>query len=244
MLLISDLHLEAGREDITRTLLDLLQRARTGTRQLFILGDLFEVWVGDDDDDPLPRRIIAALRQLSEAGVEILLLHGNRDFLLGQQFARLSGATLLNDPHVMEFRGERIALMHGDSLCIDDTGYQQFRRQVRDPAWQREFLARPLAERREFAREARRRSMVDTRNKAEAIMDVNPDEVIRVMQGLGVTTLIHGHTHRPAIHRVELANGGRGQRIVLGDWDRQGWQVADSADGLRLSAFPLVQANA
>jgi UDP-2,3-diacylglucosamine hydrolase len=238
VLLISDLHLEPGREDITASLLHLLRHRALDTDKLLVLGDLFEVWVGDDEDSPLASRIADEFNRLHDSGVEIWLMHGNRDFLLGQDYAERCGAGLLAEPYVFEHQDQRIALMHGDLLCSDDTEYQKFRQMVRDPQWQQEFLAQPLADRQAYARKVRERSMQDNRHKTTEIMDVNAGEVNRSMQALSVTTLIHGHTHRPAVHDLQLA-GGAARRIVLGDWDKQGWLVEIDDRGINLEAFPL-----
>ncbi|MEX2132058.1 MAG: UDP-2,3-diacylglucosamine diphosphatase [Pseudohongiellaceae bacterium] len=244
MIIISDLHLQAGREDITNSLLDLLADRAGKTDKLVILGDLFEVWIGDDDENPLAGRVAAALQTLSQTGVEIMLMHGNRDFLLGPDYAARCGARLIEDPWVFSHQGEAVALLHGDTLCSDDHDYQKFRVMVRDPGWQQAFLAKPLAERQAFARDARRQSRENNRYKSQTIMDVNRDAVIRLMQSFSVTTLIHGHTHRPDVHQVDLGNGISGRRIVLGDWDSQGWLVELSAAGIKLEHFPLLAGDA
>lgn len=245
MLLISDLHLEPDREDISRSLFDLLRNRATAHEELVILGDLFEVWIGDDDSNPLAEQLAAELLILSASGTKIFLMHGNRDFLLGDDFARRCGATLLDEPHLLKIGDQRIALLHGDVLCTGDTDYMEFRALVRTPAWQTDFLAKPLSERRRFAQQAREQSALNTSNKSMAIMDVSSVEVDKLMQDLQVTTLIHGHTHRPAVHTVALKPtiGGRssGQRVVLGDWHKQGWCVELSASGAKLQHFPLLK---
>lgn len=244
MILISDLHLEPGRPDITATLLHLLATTARGEDRLYILGDLFEVWLGDDDDSTLADRIAVALAELSATGTRIFLLHGNRDFLLGPHYAARCGATMLEEPQVLDYHGHRYALLHGDILCTRDIGYQALRAQVRDPAWQQAFLARPLDERRAFARDVRARSQADTASKASEIMDVTPEAVAPLMAKLGVDTMIHGHTHRPAIHEVAgpraLPSGHPLRRVVLGDWDRQSWLVRITPAGLTLEHFPLL----
>lgn len=236
ILLISDLHLEEGRPDITRAFLDLLRnRARTA-QALYILGDFFEVWIGDDAMSPFQASICKALRELSDSGTRIFLMHGNRDFMLGKRFCKAAGCTLLPDPSVVQFNGEPVLLMHGDSLCTRDEGYIRMRRYLRNPVTL--FILRhlPLRTRQKLARKLRNESRAQTRMKANDIVDVTPDEVPRIMQQFGVDTLVHGHTHRPAIHKLQLGDHAA-RRIVLGDWDRQGWALQVDDHGFALSAF-------
>ncbi|MFS2156971.1 UDP-2,3-diacylglucosamine diphosphatase [Pseudomonas sp. Pseusp122] len=236
ILLISDLHLEEQRPDITLAFLDLLTgRARTA-KALYILGDFFEAWIGDDAMSPFQRSICQALRDLSDSGTEIFLMHGNRDFMLGQAFCKAAGCTLLNDPSVIPMNGEPVLLMHGDSLCTRDEAYMRLRRYLRHPLtlWILRHL--PLRTRHKLARKLRSESKVQTRMKANDIVDVTPEEVPRIMSQYGVRTLIHGHTHRPAIHKLQV-NDQTAQRIVLGDWDRQGWALQVDDQGFNLSAF-------
>lgn len=237
-LFISDLHLEKERPDITRAFLHCLQTRARGADALYILGDFFEVWLGDDNPDPLADQVSDALRQLSQTGVAIYLMHGNRDFLIGRDFCRRSGCTLLKDPTLLELNGERVLLMHGDSLCTDDTDYMRMRRWLRNPLSL--FILRnlPLKTRHRIGRKLRNESQQRTRYKALDITDVNHGEVLRVMREHRVTTLIHGHTHRPAVHPLEI-DGRPVQRIVLGDWDRDGWVLEVDEDGYRLESFGL-----
>ena len=237
-LFISDLHLEAQRPDITRAFLHLLQTRAVAADALYILGDFFEVWLGDDNPDPLADQISSALLALSHRGVAIYLMHGNRDFLIGQDFCRRSGCTLLNDPTVIEINGEPVLLMHGDSLCTDDTDYLRLRRWLRNPLSL--FILRhlPLKARHRLGRKLRNESQQRTRYKALEITDVNHDEVLKVMREHGTSTLIHGHTHRPAVHQLEV-DGKPVQRIVLGDWDSNGWALEVDEDGYRLERFEL-----
>ncbi len=221
ILLISDLHLDAARPQITALLERFLREQARQATALYILGDLFEAWVGDDDDSELPARVAAALADLRAHGVPVYFLAGNRDFLLGSGYARRAGMTLLEDGVVHTLAGTPTLLLHGDTLCSDDAAYQAFRRQVRDPAWQRDFLARPLAERKDFAAQARVASRDHQRGAREALMDVNADAVAHALRTAGVSRMIHGHTHRPAIHDLVL-DGVPAQRIVLGDWYEQG----------------------
>ncbi len=229
-LFIADLHLDPARPAITDLFLEFLAAEARRASALYILGDLFEAWIGDDDDTSDYQRVAAALRDLSAQGTAIFIAHGNRDFLLGERFATACGARLLGEETVIDLYGTPTLLMHGDTLCTDDTDYLAFRAQVRDPAWQQDFLAKPLAERRRIAQGLRERSTASTRDKPAAIMDVNPDTVARVMAAAGVHQLIHGHTHRPAIHDFEL-DGQPARRIVLGDWYTHGSVLrCDSAD--------------
>ncbi len=224
ILLISDLHLEEAREDLTRAFLAFLEREATNASALYILGDFFNVWIGDDDDRPLNARISTALRQHADQGLDIFLMHGNRDFLLGQDFANHSGARLIADPWVLQQAGQRFLLVHGDALCTRDADYMKFRTHVRNPLWQQQFMGKPLGERRAFAAEARNQSKSMNSNKAADIMDVTQTEVESLMKANDITTLIHGHTHRPGLH--DFAIGSRHcQRLVLGDWSTSGWQI-------------------
>lgn len=239
ILLISDLHLEQERPDITRAFLDLLGGRAREAQALYILGDFFEVWVGDDAMSPYQLSICQALRELSDSGTQIFLMHGNRDFMLGKAFCKAAGATLLKDPSVVDFYGEPVLLMHGDSLCTRDEAYMRMRRYLRNPLtlWILRHL--PLRTRHKLARKLRNESRAQTRMKANDIVDVTPEEVPRVMQAFGVHTLVHGHTHRPAIHKLQLGEQAA-KRIVLGDWDRQGWALQVDEQGFQLAAFDFV----
>ena len=238
ILLISDLHLEEQRPDITRAFLHFLQTRARQAEALYILGDFFEVWVGDDGMSPFQHDIARALRELSDAGTRIFLMHGNRDFLIGRAFCRESGCSLLKDPSIVHFNGEPVLLMHGDSLCTLDVGYMKLRRLLRNPLSL--FILRhlPLSTRRKLARKLRSESRAQTRMKAREIIDVTPEEVPRIMAEHGVRTLIHGHTHRPAEHALEV-NGQSARRIVLGDWDSQGWALQIDEQGLHQAPFAL-----
>lgn len=218
-LFISDLHLDASRPQIVETFERFVHDEAAKTCALYILGDLFESWIGDDDDDAVATRVADALATL-RGRVPVYFMHGNRDFLVGEQFAQRAGMTLLDDPTIIDLGGERTLLMHGDTLCTDDADYQRFRSVVREPAWQAQFLAKPLPERRAFAAQARGESRKQTAMKAAEIMDVNAEAVRAAMRAHGVRRLIHGHTHRPATHRFEL-DGAPAERIVLGDWYEQ-----------------------
>lgn len=232
---ISDLHLEATRPGTVRALRRFLLE-RQDCDALYILGDLFEVWIGDDDDSPLVLEVTEMLARFSAAGPRLYLLQGNRDFLLGKQFCRQVGGKLLRDPSVVNLYGKPTLLLHGDSLCTRDTEYQAFRKTTRTKAWQAELLARSLEERRALARELRNRSRDATSNKAEDIMDVTLEEVERALLDHEVRQMIHGHTHRPARH-----DHAAGTRWVLGDWDQKGWYLEVTPDSLNLVDFDIKQ---
>jgi len=237
ILLISDLHLQEERPDISRAFLDLLDGRARHAQALYILGDFFEAWIGDDGMTPFQASICQALRTLSDSGTQVFLMHGNRDFLIGKVFCKAAGCTLLRDPSVVDMGGEPVLLMHGDSLCTRDEAYMKLRRYLRNPLslWILRHL--PLSTRHKLARKLRSESKSQTRMKANDIIDVTPTEVPRIMRQHGVRTLIHGHTHRPAIHKLTLDDGSAGRRIVLGDWDRQGWALQVDEQGFQLAAF-------
>ncbi|WP_299944844.1 UDP-2,3-diacylglucosamine diphosphatase [uncultured Microbulbifer sp.] len=236
--LISDLHLDEGRPKITRAFFDFLRGPAAGAEALYILGDFFEAWIGDDDDAPLVDEVVRELSRYSSNGVEVYLMHGNRDFLLGVDFAQRAGAILLQDPTTLSLAGHRALLMHGDSLCTRDEEYMTFRRQARDPNWQQALLARSLEERRTIAAQIRAVSKTMNSRKAVDIMDVTPEEVERVMRKYRVDILIHGHTHRPGRH-VHILGSKAVERIVLGDWDKSGWCLKAGKDALALVHWPI-----
>ena len=220
-LFISDLHIDASRPAIIGQFLDFLATEAKHADALYILGDLFESWIGDDAADAAQSAAIAGLHLLTSHGVPCFVLHGNRDFLLSEQFCRLSGAALLPDPLIVTLYGEPVLVMHGDALCTDDRAYQRLRATVREADWQRRFLALSVESRRALAGAARVGSQEHTAVVEYAITDVNPDSVAAAMRNAGTATLLHGHTHRPAIHAFEV-DGRPCTRIVLGDWYDQG----------------------
>lgn len=232
---ISDLHLDDSRPLVTAAFEDFLNERRDAAA-LYILGDFFEYWVGDDEDSALSQRVTRALRDYADAGPALYLMHGNRDFLLGEAFAERVGARLLPDPTVVELQGRQLLLMHGDSLCTEDVDYQAFRRQARDPNWQAGILSLPLAERRVLAEQLRQVSKDAGSRKAADIMDVSEDEVLREMHEAGSATLIHGHTHRPGRHENTA-----GERWVLGDWESKGWYIELNEGELGLIEFNIIQ---
>ena len=222
--------------------LQLLDHRARGTDALYILGDLFEAWAGDDDINDAADRVADALSKLSGLGTRIYLMHGNRDFLMGEHFAERCGGVLLPDPTIVNCYGQNVLLLHGDSLCTRDTAYINYRKQVRDPSWQQAFLARPLLERHMIAQQLRQRSMTENSHKASDIMDVTHQEVLNLLDEQTITLMIHGHTHRPGIHTIRLQNPINDKheavRIVLGSWDQQAWALEFSADGYELRHFP------
>lgn len=238
-LCIADLHLDDSRPQITALFEALLASAEVRQADaLYILGDLVEAWLGDDDDAELPQRIAAATRAVHDAGVPVYFIAGNRDFLLGADYARRAGLQLLDDGTVHNLYGQPTVLMHGDVLCTDDVAYQAVRRQVRTPQWQAQVLAMPLAARRALAAQARADSLAHTGSTMEQLMDVNPQAVAEALRQAGVRRLIHGHTHRPAIHALTL-DGAPAQRIVLGDWYKQGSVLRIDPDGIALQGLPV-----
>ncbi len=220
-LFIADLHLSDQRPAITDLFITFLKNEARQARALYILGDLFEAWLGDDCILPHYQTVIAQLKQLTDSNIPVYILHGNRDFLIGKQFCMLSGCQLLDENTVITIDGQRYLIMHGDTLCTDDVKYQQFRSMVRNPEWQKQLLEKTPAERIALAKQYREISQSETAEKASDIMDVNQAEVEKVMHAANITTLIHGHTHRPDIHKFEL-DGKDAQRIVLGDWYEKG----------------------
>lgn len=237
-LFISDLHLQPERPEITAAFRRFLDETASQAEALYILGDLFDDWVGDDDDDPFYRELLADLRRLHERGVALFFMHGNRDFLVGAGFASTTGATLLPDPVAIKLHGHALLLAHGDGFCTQDQEYMAFRQLLRDPQWQRQALEKPLAERRAIAAELHRISHERNQHKSSEIMDVTAEEVTRVMEEKQAKLLIHGHTHRPDIHPLKLAHGDA-VRLVLGDWDQSGWFASLDESGYWLIDFPI-----
>ncbi len=236
-LFISDLHLEGDRPEIGQQFVEFLDGEARTADALYILGDLFESWVGDDDPNPHYADMKAAIRTLSDTGVPVYFMHGNRDFMIGGRFAEETGVTILPDPSPVTFYGERVLLSHGDALCTDDAEYQQVRQMTRDPEWQAMMRARPLAERLAFAADARAKSQQRNATLAEEIMDVNQQTVEATVAAHGVDILLHGHTHRPAIHTFEV-DGRERKRIVLGDWYEQGSVLRWDENGYSLDEMP------
>jgi UDP-2,3-diacylglucosamine hydrolase len=241
-LLISDLHLDPASPGIARQFLEFLRRDARNARALYILGDLFEAWIGDDDPDPDARAIVAALRELTNSGVPCYLLHGNRDFLIGPRFVADTGCTLLDDGTTVDLHGERVLLMHGDVLCTADTSYQRLRRILRNPVTRWVIRHLSLDTRRKLGRRLREGSQMHVGATSAEIMDVTPAAVLDTMRRAGVRTLVHGHTHRPAIHELQL-DGQPVRRIVLGDWYEQGSVLEWSGAGAELRQLPRQKAD-
>ena len=236
-LFVSDLHLSPDTPNTLAAFFAFLQNQAVHATQLYVLGDLFEYWPGDDDvDSPFPQQVCQELKRVSDQGTKIFWLSGNRDFLVGSAFAAAAGLTLLNEPHTVEIGDRKILLVHGDAQCTDDTAYMAFRTQVRNTEWQAAFLARPLSERKSIIAGMREDSRAAQKEKSMAIMDVNPAQIAALFKTYAVNLLIHGHTHRPDIHHTP-----EGVRYVLPDWDcesseadkrRGGWIALDSAGEL------------
>jgi UDP-2,3-diacylglucosamine hydrolase len=229
-LFVSDLHLDAGSPQAVALFLGFLATEARRCDGLYILGDLFESWIGDDDDDAARARVCEGLAALTRSGVPCRVQRGNRDFLLGRGFAGRTGCELLADPVVLEAGGKRLVISHGDALCTRDVAYQRFRRFSRNPLAQRAWLGLPLSMRRRLASWLRSRSRTHTRRLPEQIMDVTPEAVTQLLRTTGADVLIHGHTHRPGVHAVEV-DARRRTRIVLGDWYEQGSALIFNDDG-------------
>lgn len=236
-LFVSDLHLDANSPEIGDQFTVFLRERAIHADALYILGDLFESWVGDDDPQPERQRIAAELNRLQRAGVPCFFTHGNRDFLVGERFAADAGLEILDEETVIDLFGTKLLVMHGDSLCTDDSEYQEFRATVRDENWQKNFLALPLEQRLALAVQAREHSKARNATAAQYIMDVNEAAVAAALRRNGVHHLLHGHTHRPDVHHFEL-DGSPAMRIVLGDWYEQGSAVEWDAAGPRAEFLP------
>ena len=236
-LFISDLHLEAARPEIGEQFLAFLEGPARAADALYILGDLFESWIGDDDPNPYYAQMKTALRALSDSGVPVFFMHGNRDFMIGDQFAEETGVTLLADPSPIELHGEKVLLSHGDAMCTDDAEYQQVRAMTRNPEWQAMMMAKSIEERVAFAMAAREQSAARYDSIDEEITDVNQDAVEATIREHGCDILLHGHTHRPAVHPFHVDDRPV-HRIVLGDWYEQGSMVEWDKDGPRLEELP------
>lgn len=240
---ISDLHLSPERPEATEAFINFCQSLRIDrTERLYILGDLFEAWIGDDDDTEFAETVVSALLSLREVGIQVFFQRGNRDFLLGKGFARRSKASLIPDYYVAREYGSSLLLMHGDLLCTDDIDYQRFRRRVQNPVNRWLLSHMPISWRRKLARRWRSKSTMANSNKAENIMDVNVQVVRETMQNYQVTNLIHGHTHRPDRHEMDI-DGTKSLRLVLGDWGKQLWWIRADENGLALNSATLGEFN-
>lgn len=237
-LFISDLHLHESRPQITRAFFHFLHTQAINAESLYILGDFFDAWIGDDDDAELPQQVANELLALTRNGVTIYFMHGNRDFLLGDSYAKKSGMIIIPEGTVIDLYGTATLLVHGDALCTDDKDYQAFRAMVRSPQWQQQVLAQPLAARRALAAQLRDKSQSMNSLKAADIMDVTPAEVVKQMEEAKVQVMIHGHTHRPARHKL-LANNRPAERIVLGDWHDFAWCIRADSNGMELKNWEI-----
>jgi len=235
---IADLHLCENRPDITACFLRFLKNDAIEAEKLYILGDLFEAWVGDDDDSPYLKTIADALTQLSLTGTKIYYIHGNRDFLLGKRFAKKAKIHLLPEIDTIDLYGQHVVIMHGDTLCTQDIDYQVFRKKSRSWWWQTAIKSLPLFVRKKIAANYRKKSATATAMKSQEIMDVTESEVIDCLEKYKSQLLIHGHTHRPAVHKV-FANDADAERIVLGDWYEQGAWLKVTPDSIELLNQPL-----
>lgn len=236
-LVVSDLHLDPSHPEITAQFVRFLAAEARASTALYVLGDLFEAWIGDDDPTPHHREVVRALRATADAGVALYFMHGNRDFMLGERFCAETGGALLVDPTIVALDGQRVLLTHGDALCTDDTPYQRLRALVRNPVWQQQFRALSLEQRQALAAEARAGSRAHTATQQQMLMDVNADTVATVFREANVDTLVHGHTHRPGVHRL-LVDGRERTRIVTGDWYSQGSVLRWSPAGFELVSLP------
>ena len=235
---IADLHLAQNRPDITACFLRFLKNDAIKAQSLYILGDLFEAWIGDDDDSPYLATIAKALTTLSGFGTKIYYIHGNRDFLLGNKYAQKAAITLLPEIDLIDLYGQAAVIMHGDTLCTRDIAYQKFRLKSRSWGWQTLIKTLPLFVRKKIAADYRKKSAAATATKSQDIMDVTPEEVINCLESYQSQLLIHGHTHRPAIHAL-IANNNKAKRIVLGDWYEQGAWLKVTPTNMELIHQPL-----
>ncbi|MFA3789957.1 UDP-2,3-diacylglucosamine diphosphatase [Aliiglaciecola sp. SL4] len=231
---ISDLHLSAQRPDITQCLATFLAGQAKGADALYVLGDLFEYWIGDDDRNEFNEHVVSLFKQLADSGIPIFFIHGNRDFLIREKFANRAGMTILPQQHVIDLYGTPTLLMHGDELCTLDLAYQKFRKKARGWWWPRLILTLPLWVRRKIAEKGRKTSQKNQQKLSMEIMDVTSSEVVNFMQKFNVQQLIHGHTHRPAIHQL-VANDKPALRIVLGDWYDQGSMLKITSKSIDLT---------
>ncbi|MGH8149624.1 MAG: UDP-2,3-diacylglucosamine diphosphatase [Steroidobacteraceae bacterium] len=242
LLFVSDLHLDAGAPQAIEQFLEFLATEARGAQALYILGDLFEAWIGDDDPEPAKARVCAGIGALTSRGIPCFVLHGNRDFLLAARFCERTGSTLLPDPVLIELWGERVLLTHGDALCTGDRPYQELRTTVRSADWQRRFLALPVGVRSRLADRARAGSRAHTARTIPYVMDVSAEAVASAYRATGARRIIHGHTHRPAVHELSL-DGERVWRVVLGAWYEQGSYLHASSGGYELRELPRAPAT-
>ena len=237
ILFISDLHLAPERPDIIQLFIKFLDEQAVHASELYILGDFVEYWIGDDDKATGLEPAFTKLKEISDRGIKVHMMHGNRDFLMGDKLAERCGFNLIQEPYIANLNGTPAVLLHGDILCTDDLAYQELRSMLRNPAWQEDFLAKPIEVREEMARALREQSKKETKSKSEDIMDANEAAVTATFKEHGVSLIIHGHTHRPKIHKYD-SNGSHLTRIVLGDWYTSGSVLEfQSIDDFQLREF-------
>ena len=233
---ISDLHLEPIENSRLKTFYDLLLRAQSEFNSLYIIGDLFEYWIGDDDQNPTNKNIIQNIKNATDNGLNIFLIHGNRDFLLGSKFEEMTGIQIIDDMTVIEDEFCKIMVSHGDVFCTDDIEYQNLKKTLRSEQWIENFLSKTIEERIDFANQLRSQSAESSSNKAENIMDVNIAYVNEIIDKNKIDILIHGHTHRPAVHKLDSG----ASRAVLGSWENnEGWIIEYKQGNIELKSFPL-----
>ena len=233
---ISDLHLEPIENSRLKTFYDLLLRAQSEFNSLYIIGDLFEYWIGDDDQNRINKNIIQNIKNATDNGLNIFLIHGNRDFLLGSKFEEMTGIQIIDDMTVIEDEFCKIMVSHGDVFCTDDIEYQNLKKTLRSEQWIETFLSKTIEERIDFANQLRSQSAESSSNKAENIMDVNMAYVNEIIDKNKIDILIHGHTHRPAVHKLDSG----ASRAVLGSWENnEGWIIEYKQGNIELKSFPL-----
>ena len=232
---VSDLHLEPIENKRVKVFFKFLNDAVNKYEELYILGDFFEYWIGDDDTQSVNKLIMQRLKAATDNGLKIYFIHGNRDFLIGSAFESKTGVKILADQHTFNIGEKKIMISHGDAFCVDDVEYQEMKREIRSDSWKKDFLAKSISERVDFANDLRTKSSERNSNKPENIMDVNDNYVLEVVQKEKIDILIHGHTHRPAVHKLE--NGSI--RAVLGSWEEEGWVADYIEENIKLTSFPI-----
>ena len=232
---VSDLHLEPIENKRVKVFFKFLNDAVSKYEELYILGDFFEYWIGDDDTQSVNKLIMQRLKAATDNGLKIYFIHGNRDFLIGSAFESKTGVKILADQHTFNIGEKKIMISHGDAFCVDDVEYQEMKREIRSDSWKKDFLAKSISERVDFANDLRTKSSERNSNKPENIMDVNDNYVLEVVQKEKIDILIHGHTHRPAVHKLE--NGSI--RAVLGSWEEEGWVADYIEENIKLTSFPI-----
>lgn len=240
---VADIHLCSQRPELIQGFVDFIEKTAKDCNSLYLLGDIFEAWIGDDYLDPAIKPVIEALQALSNNGTSLYFQRGNRDFLVGTQFTQLIGAQLLEDSCIVTLESCDALIMHGDQLCTDDIEYQKFRSLVRSPEWQNDFLSKPIAQRLQIAEHLRTQSKEHSSAKSQQITDVNKEQVIQSIASCSSLLLIHGHTHRPAIHSVVLPDKRIAKRMVLGDWGESLWYIKSDASGCKLIEEPIAKNN-